>query len=195
MSAALPPGRAAWLAKHVLPFEPELRYWLARRVPLRQDVEDVVQETYAILAGLADVSHVRQPRAYLYTVAQSVVLQQLRRAQVVSIEAMGDIEQLQLPGEDASPERQASSRQELRRVWELIGQLPDKCRQAFLLRRVEGCSQREIAERMRISENTVEKHICKGIRLLMDAMKTDAAMDDMQAGARAPRDGRHAGRR
>ncbi len=195
MSTALPFGRAAWLAEHVLPFEPDLRYWLARRVPLRQDVEDVVQETYAILAGLPDVSHVRQPRAYLYTVAQSVVLQQLRRAQVVSIEAMADIEQLQLPGEDASPEQRASSRQELWRVWELIGQLPDKCRQAFLLRRVEGCSQREIAERMRISENTVEKHVCKGIRLLMDAMKTEAGMDGTQVGARALRDRQHARRR
>mgnify|MGYP006186034825 CR=1 FL=1 len=59
-------------------------------------------------------------------------------------------------------------------VTALIAQLPDKCRQAFILRRVEGFSQREIAERMQISENTVEKHVCKGIRLLMESMKQDA---------------------
>ncbi|WP_156358006.1 RNA polymerase sigma factor [Stenotrophomonas sp. Leaf70] len=173
MTAALAAERSLWLAEHVLPCEPTLRAWLQRRLPVHQDVDDVIQETYAILAALADVSHVRQPRAYVYSVAQSVVLQQLRRAQVVSIEAVAEIERVATSGEEACPERTASSRQELARIGALIDSLPDKCRQAFVLRRVEGYSQREIAQRMQISENTVEKHICKGIRVLMDSMKRD----------------------
>ncbi|WP_312238043.1 RNA polymerase sigma factor [Stenotrophomonas sp.] len=174
MGATLAAERALWLAEHVLPYERGLRDWLRRRMAQAQDVDDVVQETYAILAALADVSHVRQPRAYVYQVAQSVVLQQLRRAQVVSMDMVADFDRLPITGEDASPERLASSRQELNKVTALIAQLPDKCRQAFVLRRVEGFSQREIAERMQISENTVEKHVCKGIRLLMESMKQDA---------------------
>ncbi len=173
MTAALAAERSLWLAEHVLPCEPTLRAWLQRRLPVHQDVDDVIQETYAILAALTDVSHVRQPRAYVYSVAQSVVLQQLRRAQVVSIEAVAEIERVAASGEEACPERTASSRQELARIGALIDSLPDKCRQAFVLRRVEGYSQREIAQRMQISENTVEKHICKGIRVLMDSMKRD----------------------
>ncbi len=173
MTAALAAERSLWLAEHVLPCEPTLRAWLQRRLPVHQDVDDVIQETYAILAALADVPHVRQPRAYVYSVAQSVVLQQLRRAQVVSIEAVAEIERVAASGEEACPERTASSRQELARIGALIDSLPDKCRQAFVLRRVEGYSQREIAQRMQISENTVEKHICKGIRVLMDSMKRD----------------------
>lgn len=171
--AALPSGRAWWLAEHILPHEPGLRRWLQRRMQSLQDVEDAIQEAYAILAAMPDVAHVGQPRAYLYSVAQSLMLQHVRRAQVVSIEAMGQMDDLGVASEDPGPERLASSRQELYRLQRLIAQLPDKCRQAFVLRRVEGCSQREIAERMRISENTVEKHICKGIRLLMEAMKDD----------------------
>ncbi|HCV96446.1 putative RNA polymerase sigma factor FecI [compost metagenome] len=174
MGATLAAERALWLAEHVLPCERGLRDWLRRRMAQPQDVDDVVQETYAILAALADVSHVRQPRAYVYQVAQSVVLQQLRRAQVVSMEMVAEFDRLPITGEDASPERLASSRQELNTVTALIAQLPDKCRQAFILRRVEGFSQREIAERMQISENTVEKHVCKGIRLLMESMKQEA---------------------
>lgn len=173
MNAALARERAAWLAEHILPCEPALRDWLRRRLSLRQDVDDVIQETYAILAGMADVSHILQPRAYVYSVAHSVVLQQLRRAQVVSIEAVAEIDRVAIVGDEVSPERMASSRQELARIGALIDSLPEKCRQAFVLRRVEGYSQREIAERMQISENTVEKHICKGIRVLMDSMKHD----------------------
>ncbi|MTI74068.1 MAG: sigma-70 family RNA polymerase sigma factor [Stenotrophomonas sp.] len=192
MSAALGAARALWLAEHVLPCEPALRDWLQRRLPVRQDVDDVIQETYAILAALADVSHVRQPRAYMYSVAQSVVLQRLRRAQVVSIEAVAEIERVAIGGEEACPERTASSRQELARIGALIDSLPDKCRQAFVLRRIEGYSQREIAQRMQISENTVEKHICKGIRVLMDSMKRDGK--DADEGRERPAAGgtRHA---
>lgn len=173
MTAAQAKERALWLAEHVLPCEPALRNWLQRRLSVRQDADDVVQETYAILASMADVSHVRQPRAYVYSVAQSVVLQQLRRAQVVSIEAVAEIDHVAICGDEVCPERTASSRQELARIGALIDGLPDKCREAFVLRRVEGYSQREIAQRMQISENTVEKHICKGIRVLMEAMKRD----------------------
>ena len=170
MPLTLDTARTLWLAEHVLPLEPGLRSWLRRRMPHLQDVDDVIQETYAILAGLADVSHVRQPRAYVFQVAQSVVLQQLRRAQVVPIEAMAEIDQLGLSDAEDCPERRASSHQELARVQALIESLPDICRQAFVLRRVEGCTQRVIARRMQISENTVEKHIGKALRLLMEAL-------------------------
>jgi len=106
MGATLAAERALWLAEHVLPYERGLRDWLRRRMAQAQDVDDVVQETYAILAALADVSHVRQPRAYVYQVAQSVVLQQLRRAQVVSMDMVADFDRLPITGEDASPARQ-----------------------------------------------------------------------------------------
>ena len=81
---------------------------------------------------------------------------------------------------------------ELARIGALIDSLPDKCRQAFVLRRIEGYSQREIAQRMQISENTVEKHICKGIRVLMDSMKRDGK--DADEGRERPAAGgtRHA---
>lgn len=195
MTAALDKARGLWLAEHVLPCEPGLREWLKRKLSVRQDADDVIQETYAILAALPDVSHVRQPRAYVYSVAQSVVLQQVRRAQVVSIEAVAEIDRVAIEGDEACPERTTSSRQELARIGALIEGLPDKCRQAFVLRRVEGYSQREIAERMQISENTVEKHICKGIRVLMEAMKrhdngTEQGTDQPAAG-----EVRHARRR
>jgi RNA polymerase sigma factor (sigma-70 family) len=169
----LPEGRARWLAGHILPHEPALRGWLRSRAE-PGEIDDVVQETYAILAGLASVAQIHNPRAYMFQVAQTVVLQRLRRAAIVRIDAVEEIERLSISNDEPSPEQLVSDRQELRQVAMLIASLPPKCRQAFLLRKVDGLSQREIAHRMGVSEGTVEKHIAKGVRLLMDAMAATA---------------------
>jgi len=163
--------RTSWLASHILPHEPALRAWLRRRRVDGLETDDIIQETYAVLAGLAAVEHIESPRAYAFQTAQSVILRHLRRARIVRIDAIGDVDVLGTAIDEPSPERQASARQELRRVTELIADLPTKCREAFTLRKVEGLSQRDVARRMGISESTVEKHIGRALRVLMGAMK------------------------
>ena len=163
--------RAAWLARCVLPYEPELRGWLARRALPDLDVDDIVQETYAILASLDQVDHIRNPRTYAFEIAKSVILQAVRRARIVTFEALIEAGGLQIPpAEEASPETIAADRQELTRVADLIAGLPHKCREAFTLRKVHGLSQREVAQRMGVSENTIEKHVGKGLRFLTAAI-------------------------
>jgi RNA polymerase sigma factor (sigma-70 family) len=172
MSPMIPArDRSVWLARHVLPHEPALRAWLRRRRVDGLETDDIVQETYAVLAGLGSVEHIESPRAYAFQTAQSVILRHLRRARVVRIDAIGDLELMNTPLDDPSPEHQTAAREELRRVSELIAALPAKCREAFTLRKVEGLSQREVAGRMGISESTVEKHIGRALRTLMEAMR------------------------
>jgi RNA polymerase sigma-70 factor (ECF subfamily) len=162
--------RAAWLARNVLPHEPALRAWLRHRRVDGLEIDDIVQETYAALASLGAVDHIESPRAYAFQAAQSVIVRHLRRSRVVRIDALGP-ETLEAPTDAPSPEQQTSARQDLRRVAALIAALPAKRREAFTLRKVDGLSQRQVAQRMGISENTVEKHIGHALRALMDAMK------------------------
>lgn len=165
--------RALWIADHILPHEPEVRAWLRRRLPQSIDVDDVIQEAYAAIAALERVSHVDRPRAYFFATAQSVVLQQVRRARIVSFETVAELDRLEAVSDRIDPERNAVAGEELRRLALLVRSLPRQCRRAFLLRKIDGLSQREIAERMGVSENTVEKHIGKALRLLMERMKGD----------------------
>ncbi len=177
--------RAQWLARCILPHEAELRAWLRPRTHGQLEVDDVVQEAYAVLAGLDSVAHIHNARAYLFTTARSIVLQHIRRARLVQFEQMAEIER---PGIDTeqrdradNPEAVTGRAQKLRQVEELIAGLPGKCREAFVLRKIHGYSQREIAERMGIAESTVEKHIGKGLRRLMQAMAGTAGDDDGSA--------------
>ena len=163
--------RSRWLARNVLPHEPALRAWLRRREVAGLETDDIIQETYAVLAAAGSVDHIASPRAYAFQTAHSLILRHLRRARVVRIESLGDVESLSPVVDEPSPERECAARQELRQVSELIAGLPAKCREAFTLRKVTGLSQREVAQRMDISESTVEKHIGRALRTLIDAMK------------------------
>ncbi len=159
--------RAQWLARHVLPHEAALRTWLRRKAALGFDVDDIVQETYAILASKDEVDSIRNPKTYAFQVAYSVILQQLRRSSVVPIRAVADIGVLQAMIDEPSPEDAVLHRQELGRVRRAIDAMPKQTRQAFVMRRIHGLSQREIAGRMKLSEHTIEKHIARGIKLLL----------------------------
>src|SRR3546814_4057143 len=61
VKAACSDERARWLATQVLPHEPALRAWLSRRLGAGLEVDDVVQEAYAVLVELPAVAHIREP--------------------------------------------------------------------------------------------------------------------------------------
>lgn len=159
--------KTRWFMHYILPHEPKLRAWLGRRRS-GIDVDDVIQETYTVLAARENLSDIRYPRAYLFQVAHSVVVRHVRRARIVPIEAVADLESFAAVDEGATPEQSAIDRDELRRLAEAIAAMSGRTREAFILRRVHGLSQREIAARMWLSESTVEKHIARGVRFLIN---------------------------
>lgn len=167
-------ARSRWLAEHVLPHEPamraRLRHWTRMSAV---DIDDIVQETYAILARLESVESVRNPRTYAFQVAKSVFLQALRRKKVVAIGSMTDLASLDAVDNYPSPEQHASGQQELRRVQAAIGMMPPQVRKVFWLRRVEGLSQRETAHQLGLAEHTIEKYVSQGIKFLLNQFEHD----------------------
>ena len=168
------PDRTAWISTQILPHESALRAWLRRRASHGLEVDDLVQETYALLAGLAAVDHIRSPKAYAFQTAQSLILRHLRRSKVVRMETVGDLADLHLRDDGPSPESRLAAHQQLMRARQVILAMPARRREAFILRKFEGLSQRQIAQRMGIAQSTVEKHIAQALRALMSALSLDA---------------------
>jgi RNA polymerase sigma factor (sigma-70 family) len=154
----------------------------------KHDVDDVLQEAYCRLAALESSEHIDSGRAYLFRTARNIVLEQARRSRIVRIENSLEVECLNIPDGAPTPEQVVTGIRELQRVQRLIEALPTKCRRVFVLRRIHGVSQREIARMFGISENTVEMQAVKGLKLLMKAMEgEDAAKDtpdDIREGSR-----------
>jgi RNA polymerase sigma factor (sigma-70 family) len=159
--------RAIWLGNHILQHEPALRAWLRGKRLVGIEVDDIVQETYAVLASLASVDHVLNPRNYAFQTAHSLIKQHVRRARVVSIFNVGELGLDHVPSDQPWPDTIVSDRQDLLRLAEAIDVLPPRCREAFVLRKLHDLSQREIAARMGLTESTVEKHLSKAVEHLM----------------------------
>jgi RNA polymerase sigma factor (sigma-70 family) len=158
---------AEWVGREILPHERDLRQWLQRRLVDAADVEDIVQECYCCLAQLDDVAHVTVPRAYLFTMARNLAQRQRKRARVVRIEALAETADADWASDQPSPERFAAARQELERVQAALSTLPERARRIFLMRKVEGLTQKEIAQVMGVSEAVVENDASRSLRAIL----------------------------
>jgi len=177
--------RVRWLGYEILPHEQDVRAWLRRSLVTSNDVDDVIQESYCRLANLKAVEQIENPRAYFFQTARSVVLEQMRRARIVRIDAVTEIDALRIEWDEPSPERIAGGRKELERVMKIIATLPERSRRIFEMRRVMGLSQKEIARQLGVSENVVENEAARGLKAVLAGLaKADANVVPSSTGER-----------
>jgi RNA polymerase sigma factor (sigma-70 family) len=163
----------AWVGSNVVPHERDLRARLRRIGIADEEIDDVIQDAYVSISRLDSVTHIHSGRAYFFTVARMAFLQRIRRDRVVRIDSITELEALTIADEQPSAERRVSARQELDHVRSLIAALPDRCRQIFEMRRIDGVSQREIANRLGIAEHIVEAQSTRGLKLILKALAGD----------------------
>lgn len=159
-------SRAEWFADHILPLEPKVRSWLRKAGWTREEVEDLVQETYARLAAAWRSGEVAHPSAYVFATVRNVAADQLRRRRIVSIRTVADISRLNVKDAELDAEARLTAHEELEALRAAIERLPGQCRAVFVLRKVEGLSQAETATRLGMAQSTVEKHVARGMRMV-----------------------------
>ncbi len=162
-----------WVGSQILPHEADVRAWLRRARLANEDIEDILQESYCRMASLISVDHIASPRGYFFTVAKNIALARIRRARIVRIESVDEIDRLEIMSDAPSPEQVTAGRAELARVRRLIAMLPARCRRVFELRKIQGLPQKEIAQLMGLSETIVENEAAKGLRLIMRAIVSE----------------------
>lgn len=162
VTPVMPPEQskqAQWFAEHLQVHEAMLRAWLHSRFSSHCDIDDIVQEAYLRALQAHEESNLKSPKAYLFAIARNLALDHLRRQRVAREDALMEDDSLSLLDEgDGIPETVARN-QELEFLTEAIQSLPDRCRQAFTLRKVYGMSQKDIAAQLGISEHTVSAQL------------------------------------
>lgn len=167
-----------WFAAEILSQEAALTRYLRRVWSNPQDVPDLRQDIYIRIYQSAARERPQAPRAFLFTTARNLIADRIRRERIVSIDYTQDFDVLNVMVDEISPEQRLTARQELRRLSEALDELSDDCRNVIWLRRVEGLSQREAAQRLGMQEGTLESHMCRGVRALIKAIFSDEALSN-----------------
>ena len=161
-----------WFVEHVLPLEPALMRMLRNHWRQSDELEDFRQDIYvriynhALQQGLPE-----NTAAFLFATAKNLIIDHVRRSRVVTMESMAEVDGLALASaNELTPERITSAREEINLLQAAVDDLPPRCREVVKLRKIEGCSQRVIAEHLGITESTVEKHLKHGLFVLAQVL-------------------------
>ncbi|OUS23455.1 RNA polymerase subunit sigma-70 [Thalassotalea sp. 42_200_T64] len=139
---------------------------VARIVP-PHEIEDIVQETYVRICQIEKKDNITSPKCFMYKTARNLALDYQKQANVRLVDGIENMEAfehlLSKPHKDEMYEN-AVTDSEFSHFCEAVRQLPLQCRRVFVLKKVYGYTQREIAAQLSISESTVEKHISTGMK-------------------------------
>lgn len=142
----------------------ELQRFLMRRLRSAQNAQDLAQEAYLRLLRVERSELVRKPRAYLYRIAANLVYEFQLREQRELVTFDSDALELAAERPRHGGEEDESERLSLAQQLEaVLAQLPPLYRAVFVLRKRDGLSYTEIAERLEISVHTVKKYLARAV--------------------------------
>jgi RNA polymerase sigma-70 factor (ECF subfamily) len=178
-----------WFALEILPLEGVLTRYLGRVWPHAAEVLDLRQDIYIRVYESARSALPTAPKAFLFATARNLMTDRIRHSRVVSIESTQDFQNLNVLIDEISPERRFAAREELQVLARAFDSLSDKCRNVVWLRRVEGLTQRETAQRLGLREGAIESQLARGMRVLALAVFGSTDGVDTRHQKRLSRDG------
>ncbi|MCF5724398.1 sigma-70 family RNA polymerase sigma factor [Pseudomonas syringae] len=146
-------------------YEELIRTW-TRRLRNRQRAEDLAHDTFLRVLE-AKSEQIEQPRAYLHQTARNIAIDAYRREdRREAIER--EVADLTPPSGD--PEHLMHAIQLADSIEQALAELPLNCRRIFIWQKIEGLTQQEIADRLGLSKNMVEKYMIRTLRHLRDRL-------------------------
>jgi RNA polymerase sigma-70 factor (ECF subfamily) len=139
-----------------------LNAWLRKRLGCAHNAADLAQDTFMrVLSKDCDLPAIREPRAYLSTIAHSLMVNFWRRQAIER--AYLDALALQPEHYAPSPEERELIMETLLAIDAMLLRLPPKVRQAFLWSQLDGLTYAVIAERLLVSERMVKKYMAQAM--------------------------------
>ena len=146
-------------------------YYYAKRIVGEDAADDVVQEGFLELWNRMDALDTEGPQieSYLYKTVYSRALNYLKRYKKINTAALEDINEMRMSCYHSSMgdgEHDMENAELNRKINQAISELPDKCREIFVLSYLKDMKNSEIALMMNVSVRTVEAHIYKALKML-----------------------------
>lgn len=151
-----------------------------------EEIEDIVQETFVQSYAASRRQEIRNPQAFMMCVARNIALDHVGRAEHKLGCSLEHVDEADLASH-FDTELDYQSEEIFLEFCRAVAGLPIACRRVFILSKIYGLSMAEVGERLGISVSTVEKHIARGLFVVLEHMHRKGY-------ARAARHGRVASR-
>lgn len=159
-----------------------LKGFLRRFLQRQQDIEDVAQEAYLKAYCAEQEKTIEHPKSYLFTIAKNIAINELSKKSRRITEYLEECKSTVYSEVSATLEKEVEAQQTLGAYCDAVAALPEACRRVFLLRKVHGLKQTEIAENLGISLRMVEKHLQNGTlkcrKFLKEKQEREAIAND-----------------
>ena len=149
----------------------ELKCYISKRLNSKDAATDLTHETFVRLLSRPPAIQVENPRAYLYRIAHNLVLDHLRQENRRKTEAVSNDKLVTIPDGQPSPEQSVGARNDMAMVRAASLEMPERTRHVFVLARIEGLTYREVSERLQISESSVQKHLAKATKHVIQRLR------------------------
>ena len=134
------------------------------------EAEDIVQEVFLSLwQSRAGLDKINDPEAYLFTITHNAIYTHLRKAS--RNEQLLNAILYYIAQKQNTTEQTVAAHEADKLIREAVQQLSPQQRTVFELRKQEGLSYDEIAERMHISRNTVRNHLAVAVKTMRTILK------------------------
>lgn len=137
-----------------------------RRLKNRHQAEDLTHDTFVRVLE-TNPAQVDQPRAYLHRTARNLAVDGWRRddRRAAALEGADGVN-----AQAQDPEAYMQALQLADSIEKALAELPPNCRKVFVWQKLEGLSQAQIAERLGLSRNMVERYMIRTLRHLRDRL-------------------------
>ena len=151
-------------------YKAALKSFVSGYVVNSQDVDDICQETFLRTYKSSLQSEIQKPKSFMFRVARNLIVSDFRKVSTQLNEYVEDINLVAPKIDVESLESDALAQEKLGIMCNAIANLPNKCRQAVIMRKIYGLSTKDIAKKMNISTNTVSNYITKGMCVYNEAV-------------------------
>lgn len=153
-----------------------LRY-LTLRLGNRQEAEEVLQEAFIQYMAAQETTEIETPHAFLLKIAGNIAIDRIRHnaSRTAREQDWSDTHYRSqsfdavLGVGSAAQDRQLEAKEEIKRVLAVLSGLSKPVRTAFILHKFKGLTHKQVAAQMGLAQSTVEKHVIKAMRTLLES--------------------------
>lgn len=144
-------------------YELNIRKFLMRKAYQREDVDDLVQETFMKAHKVSDWKDVKNPEAFLVRIAGNAYNDHVRKENRNIVDCTTDAATANVEANQPTPENTVSMKQQIKELEMVVNSLTPRVKQSLILIRILNVSYAQASEIMNISVSTLESHVAKGM--------------------------------